>query len=263
MASPADANAPPRKHPPSRRAGVTWAVRARTTVHDAKRYARFVGVMKRVLLVAAGALLLAVIIYALQPRDTNKYAMNFEHLGHLANDLTMARPRLMGRDSDGSPFVVTADKAVQEPRDVHRARLYNVEADLKSKDGAWYDLRSPNGYLDSGTQKLWLFGNLSMFSDSGYELHTAAAFVDLAPGCDPSTGKPVVQRKPKRGKPPPRCASTTIRGSTEVTGQGPFGTLRADRFHIVKGTRHVYLDGHVRMVLYPAHGAKAGKRSSK
>jgi lipopolysaccharide export system protein LptC len=241
---------------------VDWAVRARTTVNDAKRYTRFVGIMKRVLLVIVAALLLAVLAYALQPRDTKQYAMTFERLGHVANDLAMVKPRLMGTDSDGSPFVVTAETAVQDPHNMHRAHLSKVEADLSAKDGAWYNLDAPHGFLDSGAQKLWLDGRLALYSSGGYELHTDAAFIDLAPTCDangnPPSGKP---RKP--GKPMARCAKTTIVGNREVKGQGPFGTMRADRFHIVKASKHIYLDGHVRMVLYPAHTAKPGKAAKK
>ena len=88
---------------------------ARTTVHDAQRYTRFVAIMKRVLLVLAAGLLLAVIAYSLQPRDTKQYAMTFERMGHVANDLTMLKPRLMGTDSDGSPFRCYGGKGCAEP----------------------------------------------------------------------------------------------------------------------------------------------------
>ncbi len=249
--------------PESNRRHVDWAVQARTTVTDAQRYTRFVGVMKRVLLVAAAALLLAVLAYALQPRDVKQYAMTFERMGHVANDLAMVKPRLTGADSDGSPFVVTADVAVQDPHDIHRARLSNVEADLTARDGAWYNMSAPRGFLDSQAQKLWLNGNIALFSDSGYELHTDAAFVDLAPTCDPKTGKPMSDKAAKPGKPPPRCARTSVRGDHQVTGQGPLGSLRADRFHIEKASKHVFLDGHVRMVLYPAHGGLKPAKSAK
>lgn len=253
----------PRHSAANPRHNLQWAGGTRTTVYDAQRYTRFVGLMKRVLLAIAGALILAVLAYALQPRDTSRYAMNFEHLGRVANDLTMAKPRLMGTDSDGSPFVVTADKAVQDAKNLHHAHLFNVQADLTAKDGAWYDMSSPRGYLDTQAQKLWLTGPLAMYSDSGYELHTSAAFVDLAPSCDPKTGKPLTNKPTKAGSPQQRCAGTTIRGDHEVTGLGPLGTLRADRFHVVKATRRVFLDGHVRMVLYPAHGAKKQKKAQR
>ena len=245
----------PSVRPPPRRSArhVDWAVEARTTVHDARRYTRFVSIMKRVLLAAAGVLVLAVLAYTLQPRDPSHYQMTFERMGRIANDLTMVKPRLTGTGSDGSPFVVTADTAVQDRHNIHRARLSNVEADLTAKDGAWYNVNAPTGYLDSDAQKLWLKGNIAMFSDTGYELHTDAAFVDLAPSCDPKTGKPVSDKPPKAGKAPARCARTTISGDHEVKGQGPLGSVRADRFHVEKATKHIYLDGHVRMVLYPPH----------
>jgi len=244
------------------RSHVDWAVRARSTVHDAQRYARFVGIMKRVLLAVAGALVLAVLAYALQPRGTRQYAMSFGRVQHIANDLTMVKPRLTGSDNDGSPFVVTAERAVQDPHNIRHARLFNVEADLSAKDGAWYNMNAPRGFLESDTQKLWLSGKLSLYSDSGYELHTEAAMVDLAASCDPNTGRPVIE-KIRPGKPPRRCALTTIRGEKEVTGQGPFGTLRADKFHLEKATKHVYLDGHVHMVLYPGRESKGSKAAKK
>ena len=263
MAAPADF--PVKKRPPgtapAARAHVDWAVKARTSVHDAQRYTRFVGIMKKVLLATAVALLLAVLAYALQPRDPKQYAMTFERMGHIANDLTMVKPRLMGSDSDGSPFVVTAEKAVQDAHNIHHAHLSNVEADLTAKDGAWYNMNAPSGFLDSDAQKLWLNGKLALFSDAGYELHTDAAFVDLAPSCDPKTGRPMSAKPPRAGKPAPRCANTTIRGNHAVTGQGPLGTLRADAFHIEKAAKHMFLDGHVKMVLYPANNGRgdAGK----
>jgi len=257
MAAPADLPVP-KSRAPSRTPGrshVDWAVQARTTVHDAKRYTRFVGIMKKALLAVAGALLLAVVVYALQPRGTDRYSVTFKRMGQLANDLTMVKPRLMGSDSDGSPFVVTAAKAVQDPHNIHHAKLSDVQADLSAKDGAWYDLNAPTGYLDSDAQRLWLSGKLVLYTDSGYELHTGAAFVDLAPACDPKTGKPQSAKATKPGKPPPRCSATTIRGNREVTGQGPLGSLRADRFRMEKGSHHVFLDGHVRMVLYPSNNS--------
>ena len=242
----------------SGRSHADWTVQSRATVVDVQRYTHFVIIMKRALLLAAAALLFAVLAYSLQPRDASQYAMTFERMGRIANDLAMIKPRLTGSDSDGNPFVVTADQAIQDARDIHRARLFNVEADVSGKENAWYNMRAPDGLLETDVQKLWLTGNLSLFTDSGYELHTNAAFVDLAPSCDPVTGKPPLARA---GKPPPRCAKISVRGDHAVTGQGPVGTLRADRFHIEKASKHVFLDGHVRMTLYPAGRRNAVKRA--
>jgi lipopolysaccharide export system protein LptC len=255
--SPASTAPRPRSRARTAKHHVDWAVHARSTVMDARRYTRFVTIMKRALLLAAAALLIAVLAYSLQPRDTSRFAMTtFAQLGKIANDLSMVKPHLVGADSDGNPFVVTADLAIQDPHNVHRARLFNVEADTTTKDHAWINARSPRGFLDSDANKLWLSENVSLFTDSGYEVHTKAAFIDMAPACLPSGAPP---SRPRPGKPPPRCATTSVRGDVPVNGQGPLGTFRADRFRIEKGSKHIYLLGHVRMTLYPDKMAPASK----
>ena len=90
-----------------------WSARAPLHAGDPQRYSRFVTIMKRALLLAALALIAAVMAYSLQPREQNRVAMTFEHIGKVANDLAMIKPRLRGTDASGNPFVVTADEAVQ------------------------------------------------------------------------------------------------------------------------------------------------------
>ena len=248
------------RRPLSSKAHVGWAVRARTTVLDSERYTRFVAIMKRALLLAAVALLIAVLAYSLQPRDINKYAMTFERMGTIANDLAMEKPHLSGSDGDGNPFVVTADMAIQDVHHTHRATLARVQADLSEKSGAWYTLSAPHGVLDTDAQKLSLNQNVSLYSDSGYELHTQAAFIDLAQACDPVTGKPP---PPRGGKPAMRCARTTVRGDHTVTGHGPMGNVRADRFRIEKATKHLIMDGHVAMRIYPAQATESPERPKR
>jgi hypothetical protein len=41
-----------------------------------------------------------------------------------------------------------------------------------------------------------------------------------------------------------------------VTGQGPLGTLRADRFSVDRNLQIVKLMGHVKMEFYAQHKAK-------
>lgn len=191
---------------------------------DPQHYTRFVTIMKRALLLAALALIAAVIAYSLQPREQNNVAMTFERIGKVANDLAMIKPQLHGTDSSGNPFVVTADKAVQAGPNAHRARLVNVQADMTLKGGTWLSVSAANGLLDADHKTLTLSGAISAYSDSGYELHTDGADVNLA------TGRMV--------------------GVHTVTGHGPLGTLRADSFVIDKSSQQVELMGHVKMVFY-------------
>jgi lipopolysaccharide export system protein LptC len=215
-AAAAKAVAPPvRKH--------DFAERTRSTMTDAQRYTRFVTIAKRALLLAALALIAAVLAYSLQPREQGRVAMTFERMGKVSNDLAMIKPKLTGTDDDGNPFVVTADSAVQDGRSARRARLNNVEADVTLKDSGWMSTTAKSGLVDATAKKLALWDGVSVYSDSGYEIHTNEVHVDLANGI--------------------------VRGDHTVRGQGPQGVFSADRFRVDRQNKLIFLMGHVHMTI--------------
>lgn len=230
---------------PATKAALTWTQRKRATSTDVQRYSRFVVIMKRALPMAAAVLLAAVIAYSLQPRqqDSKRMAITFRTLGIDNNDLTMVKPKLTGIDSGGNPFVVTADRAIQDPHDSRRALLEHVEADLTLKNGTWLNATATHGRLNASmtgsgagagghakqTQKLAVYGAVDVYSDNGYEVHTTSADIDTASGI--------------------------IVGNHMVNGHGPLGEFRADRFKIDRDAKLVYLYGNIRMTLY-LHGKK-------
>src|ERR1051326_1453212 len=80
------------------RARRDWTARTRDTAFHALRYSRFVGVMKRALPIAAGALIAVVLIFALLPRQTDKVSFAYERMGRIENDLAMLKPRLRSEE---------------------------------------------------------------------------------------------------------------------------------------------------------------------
>ncbi|HLY05069.1 MAG TPA: LPS export ABC transporter periplasmic protein LptC [Rhizomicrobium sp.] len=200
--------AEPLGRPPVLRGSRDWGARRRATARQTERYSRFVTIMKRALPLAAAALVAAVLIYALQPRQERgaHVAMTFQRLGIVNDDLAMLKPRLTGTDDQGDPYVVTADEAIQDKTNSKRATLRNVQGDVTLKDGTWISATAPRGLLDAKTGHLMLVGPIAVYSDSGYEMHTTEAFVDMRTG--------------------------TIVGSRAVSGQGQFGVFRADRFRL-------------------------------
>ena len=221
----------PMNRAPLRKPQRNW--RVRVPMSDPQRYSRFVAVMKRALLLSALAVIAAVVAYSLEPRERSRVTMTFEQVGKIAGDLTMVKPRLTGTDASGNPFVVTADAAVQDAPGSHRARLSNVEADISLRNGGWLTASAGEGRLDADAKKLALTGAIAIYSDSGYELHTAAARVDLARGI--------------------------MAGDDKVTGQGPLGTIRADRFELDRNKKQVRLMGHVKMT-FEVHAAAPGDK---
>ncbi|HEY1614161.1 MAG TPA: hypothetical protein VGF97_10765 [Rhizomicrobium sp.] len=211
---------------PAMRSGRDWSARTRTSARQAERYSRFVVIMKRALPLAAAALIAAVVVYALQPRQQSRdrVAMTFQRLGIVNNDLAMMQPRLTGEDNAGNPYVVTADQAIEDRLNVKRARLKNVEGDETTKSGSWVAATATTGLLDGTAHRLDLAGAIALYTDAGYELHTSAAAVEMRAG--------------------------TISGNRAVSGQGPLGTFKADKFKIERAAKRVFLYGNVHMTLY-------------
>lgn len=207
----------------SARARRDWTARTRDTALNALRYSRFVNVMKRALPIAAGAIIAIVIIFALLPRQSDKVSFAYESMGRIDNDLAMLKPRLTGSDQKGNPFVITADAAIQQGANTRRVLLKKVEADLTLDKNRWMNAEATQGLVDMEKGALTLTGGISIYSDDGYELHTAAANVDLKKGI--------------------------FKGPGEVTGQGPMGTLRADTFELDRLTKQIVLHGHVHMTI--------------
>ena len=195
--------------------------RARGTALDALRYSQFVALMKRILPLATLAVLAAVMVYALLPRQPDKVPMTFESRGVFENDLSMIKPRLTGTDDDGNPFVITADIAIQDPKNIHRGRMKNIQADMTLDNGRWLNATATEGTFDMEAGSLKLRNGIALYTDDGYELHTANADVDM-----------------KNGR---------FHGPGTVTGHGPFGTLRADRFEVDHKQQLLHLVGNVHM----------------
>ena len=224
VAQPLEKPAPPAP-PAARRSLRSWTDRQRTTAVEALRYTLFVTWMKRLLPLGALALLAAVVVYALMPRQQEQFSVTTQQSGNLANDLTMTKPRFMGTDSKGNPFTVTAAEAVQDPGNRHRAELHQVQADLQLKDGERFNASAAKGAFDMDAGTLKLTGGLSLRTNTGYELQTESAYVDMK--------------------------SNTVKGDDKVAGRGPLGSVQADSFYFDRLKQQVRLEGHVRGTLYP------------
>lgn len=210
------------RNPPG--AGYDWSARVRTTTMEALRYSRFVVLMKRVLALGAFAIIAAVLAFFFVQRMPRQLQLAYEHLGRVQNDLTMVKPRLAGSDSKGNPYVITADRAVQDAHNPKRAVLNNMEADLSLDKGNWINARAKAGLVDMSTGQLELYDGIDVYTATGYELHSRSASANLK--------------------------QSVIHGHEPVTGQGPDGTLRADEFHADRATGILTLSGHVQMTLF-------------
>lgn len=197
----------------------------RQTLRSARRYSRFVTFMKGLLPLAAIGVGGAVLFYASQHKDPGAYALTFERMGKLKDDLTMVHPRLTGTDDDGAPFVVTADSATQEDAKKLRVRLQNVRGNITLTDGGSLTLLATEGLLDGDAHTLLVSKGIQLTSVEGYEVRTAAAMMNIKTGI--------------------------VHSDVHVTVDGPAGHIEADSFAADKNAHRASFKGHVHMLLNP------------
>ena len=198
---------------------------SRRRVKSSPGYSRFVSMMKLLLPLLGLSLIVTLVVW---PNDFQK-ATGF-HLAYVSSnadgnvDLTMLRPRYLGTDARNQPFVITADSATQNPADQRLITLIRLQADMSMADGRWFTAMADNGIYHQQKQFLQLDGAINLFSDQGYEFSAQNAEINL------QSGKAV--------------------SSLPVNGQGPFGTISADRLEIEEfGKKWLFL-GNVKMRIF-------------
>ena len=210
-------------------------VRAHFTPEATRRlgsgYSRFVGMMKVLLPVGAAILVALVIAWPyLQPTD-GRFRIGFSSLvATQAERPNIVNPRLIGTDEKDQPFSVTADLA----KDFYLRQdfwgetstpveLEMPKADITLKDGSWLVLTANTGLLMPKTKMLELSGAVNLFHDSGYELRTSHAMIDLQKGA-------AVSDRP-------------------VDGQGPFGNINAEGLRLTDKGKDIVFTGDRKSVV--------------
>lgn len=191
----------------------------------ASRRSRFVNLMKVALPVLALVLVIAVLAWPQLRRTTDEFRLSFSSVETDGGALTMAKARYHGVDEKGQPYVVTADSATQDLQDRSLITLEQLTADIITTKGEWFTLSSDTGVYREDVKQLHLSGNISIFTDMGYEFHGETADIDLGAG--------------------------TVVSDDPVWGQGPFGLLQAHGLRAYDGGDRIRFINGVHTTLFP------------
>jgi len=189
-------------------------------------YSRYVIFMKFVLPLIALVLVASIMIWPqLQVLDeTFSIALSDVKLSAKESP-NMVNARFVGADLKKQPFSITADIARNLLKETTRIELEMPKADVTLSDGSWLVLTANSGVYNQKGKFLNLDGAVNLFHDSGYEINTKKAYIDL-----------------KRG----------IANSNEpVKGQGPFGHLQAEGFKIEDKGNIILFSGKAKLILFP------------
>jgi len=148
-----------------------------------ERYSRFVSIMK-VLLPALAFLLIVVVIIMPQLNDQLDSQVSEDIFldGDDPDTLSLVNARYFGTDRSGQRFSITASSAREVKGQEKQVKLDTPQADISLKDGTWLMVGADSGLYDRGNQVLNLKGQVSLFQDQGYEIHTDLATVFIQDG---------------------------------------------------------------------------------
>ncbi|MBF0268320.1 MAG: LPS export ABC transporter periplasmic protein LptC [Alphaproteobacteria bacterium] len=192
-------------------------------------YTRFVGMMKIILPAVAALVLGLVLIWPQIVGKDERFRVSFSNINTKDVDtLSMVNARYFGTDKDNQPFTVTADAATEASKGAKAVELEAPKADMMTRDNQWLALSADNGLYSQPSSTLDLLGNVNLFHDKGYEIHTQSAQADLKMG--------------------------TASGDDRVRGQGPFGALTADGFRLYDKGARIIFTGKAHLVLDPKAG---------
>jgi lipopolysaccharide export system protein LptC len=206
-------------------------------MRPSRRYSRFVRAMRVLLPVGAFALLA---LLATWPRihgpdgdvvRPSAESVDLERDGRVRLD----QPRYVGEgDADSAGFAVEAETARVDPTAPSRIELDRMRAELATRGGRDVTVEAAHALFDRDAGTLDLDGGIALTTDDGYRLRTEAADVAIEAG--------------------------RLRTRTPVAGEGPRGTLEADRLEVEESGAVLRFSGDVRLVL-PRAGAPT-KRGS-
>ena len=154
---------------------------AHTGLKRAVRRSLHVAALKGFLPVLACAIIALILAWPhLMPED-NRFRLQSVKVG--AQDieaLRMTNARYVGVDEEQRPYVITAVTAIQSAGDSDQVELAEPKADMTMQSGAWAALTAKSGLYRRAANRLDLTGDVSVFHDSGAELHTETATINLA-----------------------------------------------------------------------------------
>lgn len=147
----------------------------------ARQHTRFVRLL-RIVLPAGAALVIAVMLVPAWITTLSIGPVVFENLRFEDGALVMERPRLTGENSQHGPYVISAERAAQDPDDPGLVRLYQIEGDIGLGGTDRARISATNGQFNQSREELELTGDVRVVTSSGYDFRSPTAYANFENG---------------------------------------------------------------------------------
>ena len=187
-------------------------------------YSKFIKSMRLLLPIIALCILAVVLSWNLIAKDDIAPAINDKQtVAARAGKNELVNPRFESIDEKNQPYVVTANRALQDMGD-ELMILEQPLADIVLESGNWLAIKSRQGAYTQEARKLLLKDDVQLFHDDGYLVKTSELNVDMAAG----------------------LANT----QTPIRGHGPMGTLDAQGMEASTDAQSLKFIGPAKIVIY-------------
>lgn len=200
---------------------------ARRRLHrPGQGYTRFVTVMKIALPMLAAGLVVLLAVWSQFNLQETRFTLGVTEMApDQIESLNMTNARFDGIDEKNRPYSVTAELVTQAGESADTIELTGPKADITLESGAWIALTANSGAFSRKAEILDLAGDVSLFHDRGFEMHTDSAQINLAEG--------------------------VASGDAPVAGQGPAGELEAQGFRVSDDGQRILFSGQARLLIIP------------
>lgn len=132
-------------------------------------------------------------------------------------NLVVDNLHMTGLDQKSQPYSLDAVKAFKVATAKNMVDLEKPQGEVSLKSGAWLSGKADFGRFDQVNKKLWLGGNVQVFHDSGYEMTTSEAQLNLK--------------------------ENTAFGEKPVLIQGAFGEIQGQGFNVLEKGNVIVITG--------------------
>jgi lipopolysaccharide export system protein LptC len=191
------------------------------------------------LLLPLAALVIVAIAFAWPQLGGDQVPRRIDRLATSGEDrdtLRMLNATFVSEDGEKRPFTVIARQATQSSEAESKVDLVQPKADLVLEDGTWVAIHADAGVFDRVDRSLALAGDVRLFHDSGAEVRTPSAFVELDDG--------------------------RATGREPVTAISPSGRIDGEGFDVVDRGRVIFVHGRAKAVLHPTARGEPGPRAA-
>ncbi len=192
--------------------------RAQTWAEPGSRHDKLIGTLKVALPAAVGVVGAIFLMLPLTENQEVSFILDKKDVSRAEERMKIEAARYSGTDNEGKPFVLVADRAVQQTSNVPVVDISGMRARLGLEQGP-ATIQALRGRYNLDLQQVAVSGPVRVSGPDGEQLVTRDVLIDLK--------------------------SRQVRSTGQIGGRMPVGSFNADSMNADLGTRQVGLNGGV------------------